>query len=172
MSGFPLIGHGAFVAEGRGPAAVVKPECGMVSGARAKACTQALRGRLAFGFPPTASSCPQAIRAFGFADGPMSETEVAETFDGETSEAAGRYAQAAFDLAKETKALDAVEQDFQKLAAAWKESADLRSAARSPLIGPEEKAAALSAVAQKLGMSDLGRKIVGAAAQNRRAAEL
>ena len=102
----------------------------------------------------------------------MSETEVAETFDGETSEAAGRYAQAAFDLAKETKALDAVEQDFQKLAAAWKESADLRSAARSPLIGPEEKAAALTAVAQKLGISELGRKIVGVAAQNRRAAEL
>lgn len=102
----------------------------------------------------------------------MSETEVAETFDGEASEAAGRYAQAAFDLAKETKALDAVEQDFQKLAAAWKESADLRSAARSPLISPEEKAAALTAVSQKLGISELGRKIVGVAAQNRRAAEL
>lgn len=97
---------------------------------------------------------------------------MAETFDGEASEAAGRYAQAAFDLAKETKALDAVEQDFLNLAAGWKESADLRSVARSPLIGPEEKAAALTAVAQKLGMSELGRKIVGVAAQNRRAAEL
>ncbi|WP_395646615.1 F0F1 ATP synthase subunit delta [Terricaulis sp.] len=97
---------------------------------------------------------------------------MADTFDGETSEAAGRYAQAVFDLAKEAKQLEAVEQDFSKFAAAWKESADLREAARSPLIEPSEKAAALTAVAAKLGISDLGRKAIGVAAQNRRAAEL
>jgi F-type H+-transporting ATPase subunit delta len=97
---------------------------------------------------------------------------VADRFDGEASEAAARYAQAAFDLAKEAKALEAVEQDFAKFAAAWRESADLRAAARSPLIDPEEKAAALTAVAAKLGLSDLGRKTIGVAAQNRRAAEL
>ncbi len=102
----------------------------------------------------------------------ISETRVADTFDGETSEAAGRYAQAVFDLAKEAKQLEAVEQDFSKFAAAWKESADLREAARSPLIEPSEKAAALTAVAAKLGISDLGRKAIGVAAQNRRAAEL
>jgi F-type H+-transporting ATPase subunit delta len=102
----------------------------------------------------------------------MSESEVAETFDGEGSEAAARYAQAAFDLAKESKSLEAVEQDFAKFGAAWKESPDLRAAARSPLIDPQEKAKALSALAAKLGMSDLGRKIIGVAAQNRRAAEL
>ncbi len=97
---------------------------------------------------------------------------MAETFDGEASEAAARYAHAAFDLAKETNALDEVERDFAKFGAAWVESADLRSAARSPLIEPHEKARALSAVAAKLGMSDLGRKLVGVAAQNQRAAEL
>lgn len=97
---------------------------------------------------------------------------MAETFDGEASEAAGRYAQAVFELAKDAKALDAVEADFAKFAAAWKESADLREAARSPLIDPTEKAAALTAVATKLGVSDLGRKAIGVAALNRRAAEL
>jgi F-type H+-transporting ATPase subunit delta len=97
---------------------------------------------------------------------------VAETFDGEASEAAARYAQAVFELAKDAKALEAVEQDFAKFAAAWKESADLREAARSPLIDPQEKAAALTAVAAKLGVSDLGRKAIGVAALNRRAAEL
>jgi F-type H+-transporting ATPase subunit delta len=97
---------------------------------------------------------------------------VADSFDGEASEAAARYAQAAFDLAKEAKSLDALEGDFAKLAAAWKESADLRAVARSPLIDPAEKAKALTAVAQKLGVSDLGRKVIGVAAQNRRAAEL
>jgi F-type H+-transporting ATPase subunit delta len=106
------------------------------------------------------------------ASGGSSETDVAETFDSEASEAAARYARAIFDLAKEAKRLDAVEQDFAKFAAAWKESADLREAARSPLIDPQEKAAGLTAVASKLGLSDLARNAIGVAAQNRRAAEL
>jgi F-type H+-transporting ATPase subunit delta len=97
---------------------------------------------------------------------------VAETFDGEASEAAQRYAQAAFELAKDAKVLEALEQDFAKFAAAWKESADLRAAACSPLIDPAEKAKALTAVAAKLGISELGRKFIGAAAQNRRAGDL
>jgi F-type H+-transporting ATPase subunit delta len=97
---------------------------------------------------------------------------VADRFEGEASQAATRYAQAVFDLAKEANALEAVEQDFAKFTAAWKESADLRAVARSPLIEPQEKARALTAVAQKLGVSDLGRKLIGVATQNRRAAEL
>ncbi|MEQ1707432.1 MAG: ATP synthase F1 subunit delta [Terricaulis sp.] len=102
----------------------------------------------------------------------FSETEVADRFDGEASEAAARYARAAFDLAKEAKSLEAVEQDFAKLAAAWFQSAELRGVARSPLIDPAEKARALTAVAAKLGISDLGRKLIGVVASNRRAAEL
>jgi F-type H+-transporting ATPase subunit delta len=97
---------------------------------------------------------------------------VADSFDGEASEAAARYAQAIFDLARDTNALGAIEQDFAKFAAAWRESSDLRAAARSPLIEPADKAAALVAVAAKLGVSELGRKAIGAVAQNRRAAEL
>lgn len=97
---------------------------------------------------------------------------MAETFDGEASEAAQRYAQAVFELAKNAKQLDAVEQDFAKFTAAWRESADLREAARSPLIEPDAKAAALTAVAAKLGISELGRKALGVAALNRRAREL
>jgi F-type H+-transporting ATPase subunit delta len=97
---------------------------------------------------------------------------VAETFDGQASEAAARYAQAVFELAKEANQLEAVERDFLTFAAAWKESADLRAAARSPLIEPQEKASALAAVASRLGVSELGRKAIGVAALNRRAAEL
>lgn len=97
---------------------------------------------------------------------------MAETFDGGASEAAARYAQAVFDLAKESKALDALEQDFAKFSTAWAQSADLRDAARSPLIEPQEKANALTAVASKLGVSDLGRRAIGVAALNRRASEL
>jgi F-type H+-transporting ATPase subunit delta len=97
---------------------------------------------------------------------------VAAEFDGEASEAAARYAQAVFELAREAKATEAVERDFITFLAAWKESADLREVARSPLIEPADKAAALTAVAERIGVSDLGRKLIGVAAQNRRAAEL
>ncbi len=101
-----------------------------------------------------------------------SETEVAERFDGEASEAAERYAQAAFELARESNALEALEADFNRFSTAWKESSELRAVARSPLIDPEEKAKALVAVADKLGISELGRKVIGVAARNRRAGEL
>lgn len=121
-------------------------------------------------FPKRRNSKQRTVRRT--ASGGSSETDVAETFDGEASEAAQRYAQAVFDLAKDAKQLDAVEQDFGKFAAAWRESADLREAARSPLIEPEVKAQALTAVAAKLGLSDLGRKTIGVVALNRRAREL
>lgn len=97
---------------------------------------------------------------------------MADNVAGEASEAAERYAQAAFELAKDAKALEALEQDFAKFDAAWRESADLREAAKSPLIDPEEKARALVAVAEKLGLSTLGRNIIGVSAKNRRAGEL
>jgi F-type H+-transporting ATPase subunit delta len=121
-------------------------------------------------FPKRRNSRQQAVRRI--ASGGSSETDVAETFDGEASEAAQRYAHAVFDLAKEAKQLDAVEQDFLKFGAAWRESADLRAAARSPLIAPEVKAQALTAVAEKLCLSELGRKAIGVVALNRRAKEL
>jgi len=108
--------------------------------------------------------------ADGFAGGAANGTFVAQTT--EISESAERYAQAAFELARDQKALDALDADFAKFSEAWRESADLRTAAESPLIDPEEKAKALVAVAKKLGLSELGGKIVGVAAQNRRAGEL
>ncbi len=102
----------------------------------------------------------------------ISEIDVAEKIDGVTSEAAERYAHAAFDLARDASALDALEKDFGSFTAAWKESADLRAAARSPLIDPDTKASALVAVAKKLGLSTLGCNVIGVAAKNRRAGEL
>jgi F-type H+-transporting ATPase subunit delta len=90
----------------------------------------------------------------------------------EATQATERYAQAAFELALDQKALDAVEKDLATMAEAFSISADLRTAAHSPLIDPAEKARALVAVAQKLGLSPLGCNIVGVVATNRRAAEL
>lgn len=95
-----------------------------------------------------------------------------EAIEGKASEAAERYAQAAFELALEGKALEALEKDFGLLDAALRESADLRAAMKSPLIAPDEKAAALVAVADKLGVSGLGRNLLGTIAKNGRANDL
>lgn len=97
---------------------------------------------------------------------------MAQGQDSEASEAAERYARAAFDLAKDANALDALESDFAKFGQAWADNEELRAAARSPLIDPNEKARALVAVAEKLGASELGRNVIGVVAVNRRAREL
>lgn len=88
------------------------------------------------------------------------------------SEAAERYAQAAFELARESNALDALEKDFATFDAAIAASSDLRDALASPLISPDEKAQALVAVARKLGLSQLGTNLIGTAAKNGRAFEI
>jgi F-type H+-transporting ATPase subunit delta len=91
---------------------------------------------------------------------------------GQTSEAAERYAGAAFELAEESKALDAVEKDLATFAGAISANPDLRMAANSPLIAPEEKSRALVAVAEKLGLSKLGTNLIGLAAANGRAGDI
>lgn len=97
---------------------------------------------------------------------------MAEATEGEGVEAAERYAQAAFDLAQEQNALEALDKDLSAVVAAFKESADLRAAAASPLIDPVEKAKAFVAVAEKLGLSPLGKNLVGVVVQNGRAGQL
>jgi F-type H+-transporting ATPase subunit delta len=92
--------------------------------------------------------------------------------EAQTSEAADRYAAAAFELAEEAGALDAVGRDLERFREALALSADLRTAADSPLIPPEEKSRALVKVAEKLGLSTLGRNLIGVVAVNGRASDL
>ena len=73
--------------------------------------------------------------------------------DFRTTEVGGRYAQALFDLADETGALDAVRGDLASLKAAWLDSADLRRLAQSPVISTEDQAKGLSAVADDLSQN-------------------
>lgn len=92
--------------------------------------------------------------------------------EAQTSQAAGRYATAAFELAEENGALDAVAGDLANFAKAIADNPDLARAATSPLIPPEEKSRALVAVAEKLGLSPLGRNLIGVAAANGRASDI
>ncbi len=66
---------------------------------------------------------------------------------------AARYATAVFELAREDNALDALESDIAALSAAIDESEDLRALIDSPVYGREEQAAAMGAIAEKMGLS-------------------
>ncbi len=81
---------------------------------------------------------------------------------------AGRYAQALFELAKDAKALPALEADTDALAAALDTSADLSSMIASPIIGRDEQAGAMAAVAAKMGLSSLTSNTLALMASKRR----
>ncbi|MEO8244820.1 MAG: F0F1 ATP synthase subunit delta [bacterium] len=68
---------------------------------------------------------------------------------------AGRYAQALFELAKESGGLKALEADADALQDALKASPEFAAMIASPVIVREEQAAAVQAVAAKMGVSDL-----------------
>jgi len=85
---------------------------------------------------------------------------------------AGRYATALYELAEETKALDAVAADLQALKAAVAESADLRRLISSPLIPRDQQQKAMLALVAKLNLSDVTRRFIGVVARNRRLFQL
>ena len=92
--------------------------------------------------------------------------------DFRTTEVGERYAQALFDLADETGALDAVRADLKSLRAAWLESADLRRLVTSPVIAAEDQGKGLTAIADKAKFSGVTRNFLGLLAQNGRARDL
>lgn len=85
---------------------------------------------------------------------------------------AGRYALALFGLARDGKALDAVAQSLATLKAALAESADLKTLTQSPLIGRDDAARAIAAVAASLQLDQLTTNTLGVLAQNRRLGQL
>ncbi len=81
---------------------------------------------------------------------------------------AARYAEAAFDLAHEANALDAVESDFKAIEAAIDASPALRTLLKSPIYDADEKGRAMAAIGEKLGVGALARNFLGVLANNRR----
>ncbi|WP_122464422.1 F0F1 ATP synthase subunit delta [Brevundimonas lutea] len=92
--------------------------------------------------------------------------------DFRTTEVGDRYAQALFDLADETGALEAVRADLKSLAAAWKDSADLRRLATSPVISDDDQGKGLVAIADKAKFNPTTRNFLGLLAQNGRSGDL
>ena len=81
---------------------------------------------------------------------------------------AARYAQAVFDLAKDDKALKALESDVDALDAALKASADLRDMIASPVLTREDQGAAIAAIAKKMKLSGLVANTLALMASKRR----
>jgi len=84
------------------------------------------------------------------------------------SGAAGRYAHALFELAREERTIDAVKQDLEKFDAMVAESADLSRFVRSPVFGADEQLRALSAILDKAGIKGLTANFLRVITTNRR----
>ncbi|TVQ59037.1 MAG: F0F1 ATP synthase subunit delta [Rhodobacteraceae bacterium] len=80
----------------------------------------------------------------------------------------GRYATALFELADEAGQLDAVAGHVASLAAALKESADLRDLVHSPLYTREQQGAAMAALCDAMGIDAPTRNMIALMAAKRR----
>ncbi|MBP9951517.1 MAG: F0F1 ATP synthase subunit delta [Cypionkella sp.] len=81
---------------------------------------------------------------------------------------ASRYAQALFEIAKDDNDLKALEADADALGAALAASPDLAAMIASPVIGRDEQAAAMAAVAKKMGVSAMTANTMALMASKRR----
>lgn len=80
----------------------------------------------------------------------------------------GPYASALFELALESNSLDAVLADIEELSTLIHESDDVRRLINSPVFRAEEQARALTALMDKIGISQLIANFVNLVARNRR----
>nr|WP_315456674.1 F0F1 ATP synthase subunit delta [uncultured Sphingorhabdus sp.] len=81
---------------------------------------------------------------------------------------AGRYATALFELARDAKAIDAVEKGLSEVARAITESADLKSLTTNPVLTRNDAKKAIAAVAKAMELDALTTKTLGVLAENRR----
>ncbi|MFT4015155.1 MAG: F0F1 ATP synthase subunit delta [Paracoccus sp. (in: a-proteobacteria)] len=85
-----------------------------------------------------------------------------------SADIAGRYAQALFDLVKDSGGIDALSQQVDELAAALDDSADLRDLTVSPLYDRAAQEAAIGTLAERMGFSPELANTLRLLARNRR----
>ena len=81
---------------------------------------------------------------------------------------AQRYASAVYDIAKEGKAIKAIETDLDALAGALDDSDDFRSLINSPIYTREEQGTAIGALAKKMKLSETMANTLALMASKRR----
>ncbi len=92
---------------------------------------------------------------------------VADTSHG-TSGVAERYASSLFELALEAGVVEAVGADLDRFQALLEESDDLKRLVVSPVFSAEDQSKAISAIAEKAGISGLAANFLKVVANNRR----
>jgi len=92
---------------------------------------------------------------------------VADTSHG-TSGVAERYASSLFELALEAGVVEAVGADLDRFQALLDESDDLKRLVVSPVFSAEDESKAISAIAEKAGISGLAANFLKVVANNRR----
>ena len=86
----------------------------------------------------------------------------------ETASVPGRYASALYDLARDQKAVPAVEADLVKFATLIDSSPDLQRLVRSPVFSADDQAKAVGAVLAKAGVGGIAANFLKLIAKNRR----
>lgn len=95
-----------------------------------------------------------------------------ETSGGIQASLGGRYALALFDLARESKSIDAVEASLATIRDALLQSPDFKTLTTSPLISRSDASNAVLASADTLGLDPTTKSFLGVLAQNRRLGDL
>lgn len=95
-----------------------------------------------------------------------------ETTGGIQASLSGRYATALFELARDAKALAAVEASLATVKQALVDSSDFKALTTSPVIGRADASNGVAAVAKVLGLDDTTAKFLGVLAANRRLGQL
>ncbi|MGR3495493.1 F0F1 ATP synthase subunit delta [Citreimonas sp.] len=81
---------------------------------------------------------------------------------------AARYAAAVFEIVRDEGALDTLESNLDDLSAALNESADLRDLLSSPVYARDQQRAAITAIADKMGLMTPLKNVLGLMATKRR----
>ena len=81
---------------------------------------------------------------------------------------AGRYGNALFELARDSKAVDAVKADLDRFDALIADNSDLNRMVRSPVFGADEQLRALAAILDKAGIKGLAANFLRVITTNRR----
>ncbi len=100
------------------------------------------------------------------------EFDRVETSSGIQASLSGRYATALFDLARDTRSIEAVESSLGTVRQALAESDDFRRLTTSPLVARGAAVKAVDAVAAMLGLDPTTRNFLGVLADNRRLSQL
>ena len=95
-----------------------------------------------------------------------------ETSGGIQASLSGRYATALFELARDAKAIDAVEASLARVRGAIEQSPIFAQLIASPVVSRLDAAKAIAASADEIDVDDTTRSFLGVLAQNRRLAQL